>query len=689
MQEEANLIQSVKIPLTIEGQLERYVASSSNIHHERYEVLWHAWKQNKIWIAQLLQGTFISFPTYSRHDESHAQTVLHNIELILGEKRIATLSASECFVLLHTVYIHDIGMLITAADQNTIVSNEKFIEMVDYLEQEGDGSLRNAVTALKKTDYTYTSENKSQVKEKLYRDKLQVYYAFIKLFANYRRSEHGEQSKNRLYEWTKESNKLGAGFSLAGIPQRIFLTIAECAQMHTEPEFDSIMRLPHEDDGYVFDYIHPRFVSVLLMLGDILDMDNDRFHPLALLSVDDIPELSMAHYRKHLSIRKLHISPQIIEIAADCENQNALRLVRKECDMLTGILQQAGYAWSSICPSGFSGALPTLGSVELYLSGKGIPRELVSAKFEIPQKRAFEILEGANLYANKYAFLREFLQNAIDATKIQYWKECMSAIAFEKKDSKTIKIQSPYDLETYVSTAKYPIEIEMEICKQNVNNDILPITSEDIKNIDKNCTYGVNVSIRDMGIGIDHDSILRISSVGKSTSKDNKILKEMPTWLKPTAEFGVGLQSAFLVTPLFKCITHTRSEEKYEITFGSGALAQYDGYINVKPSEKSTGKDEDAYGTKFDVFVENGKKMKHEDYPDSWGGEDFFDVDYDRLRPIRHSAELMSQMILYLDSLVGESLFPIKLSVRKLDEIKIPINVTEKNTVRTIKICGI
>jgi len=676
----------IKIPLTVEEQLERYVRESKHTHHERYEVLWHAWNQNKRWIIQLLQGTMLSFPTYSRHDETHAQTVLHNIELILGERRIAMLSATDCFMLLHVVYLHDIGMLITAAEQKEIVSNERFLKMVDYLEEEGDGSLRKAVEALKRTEYKYNVDNAYEVKQKLYMDKLQIYYAFIHLFANFRRSEHGEESGNRLYEWTKEPDKLGTGFSLAGIPQRIFLMIAECAKTHTKPEFNSVMQLPQEDNGYVFDYIHPRFISVLLQLGDILDMDNDRFHPLAMLSVDNIPELSIAHYRKHLSIRKLHIRPDIIEIAADCENQEALRLVRRECDMLTAILQEAGYAWSSISPSDSWGALPILKSVELCLNGEKIPKELVSAKFYISQKRAFEILEGANLYASRFVFLREFLQNAIDATKLQYWKECKSTMAFFNSDGLQ-KIKSPYDLEKYISTSKFPIEIEMEICKRNSEYMIEAVTSDDIRNLpNEHYVYGVNVRIKDLGIGIDRESILRIASVGTSTNKERKEIEEMPSWLKPTAEFGVGLQSAFLVASTFKCNTRTRTEQCYEITFGSGALTQYDGYINVKPLKELENKD-NSYGTCFEVFVPRDKKMLHEEFPNSWDGEDIFSSEYDKMRPIRHSAELMSQMILYLDSVIGEALFPIHLKVKKIEGVKIPINTMGKNNIRAIKWC--
>lgn len=673
----------VKIPLTIEEQLERYVTASKHTHHERYEVLWHAWNQNKRWIMQLLQGTMLSFPTYSRHDESHAQTVLHNIEMILGEKRVELLSATDCFVILHTVYIHDIGMLITASEQKEITTNSEFMKMVDYLEENGDGSLKRAVDALKRREYRYEVDDKFGFNKKLYRDKLEVYYAFIHLLANYRRREHGEKSKNLLYEWTKEPDKLGIGFSLAGIPQRIFLTIAECAKMHTESSFESINELPQEDDGYAFDYIHPRFICVMLALGDILDMDNDRFHPLAMLNADSMPELSMAHYRKHLAIRRLHIRPDIIEIAADCENQEALRLVRRECDMLTSILQQAGYAWSSICPLDFPGALPTLGEVELCLINQKIPKELVSARFNIPQKKAFEILEGANLYSNRFIFLREFLQNAIDATKIQYWKECRSAMFF-CDNNKIDHIYSPYDLEKYVSTQKFPIEVEMELCKKKGENNVKTITREDVCNVgEEGYVYGVNVKIKDLGIGMGRDSILRIASVGTSANKETKIISEMPGWLKPTAEFGVGLQSAFLVVSTFKCNTHTRSNECYEITFGSGALAQYEGYINVKPIDFE--ERDDSYGTCFEIFVTEDKMIRYEEYPYSWAREDVFSEEYDKMRPIRHSIELMVQMALYLDSLIGEALFPIHLNMKKSQGVEIPFKLI-KEKIRSIKI---
>ena len=67
------------IPLTIERHLENY--SKKEGHTDRHETMWHAWYQNKRWIGQLLQITLHSFPTYSKHDETHALSVLNNIVL--------------------------------------------------------------------------------------------------------------------------------------------------------------------------------------------------------------------------------------------------------------------------------------------------------------------------------------------------------------------------------------------------------------------------------------------------------------------------------------------------------------------------------------------------------------------------------------------------------------------------------
>lgn len=674
----------LQIPLTIERQLENY--SRCEGHTDRHETLWHAWYQNKRWISQLLQITLSSFPTYSKHDESHALSVLNNIEMLLGQEGIAQLTASDCFVLLHTVYIHDIGMCITQQDRKEIVENENFIDMIEELEKSGDETTKKAIKTLKCTEYEAISgsdEEKVSYLKTLYRAKLDVYYAMLELLSAYRRTEHGEKSAQRLYEWTLKPEKLGAGFSMAGVPLRIFLAIAKSAQMHTCGSFDEIERLPQKDGGYASDYYHPRFVSVLLMLGDLLDMDNDRFHPMVMELVEEFSETSRMHYDKHKSIRKLNISPDVIEIEADCPNQNALRLVRRECDMLVDILRHAGYKWTSICPDGFKGSLPSLKEVNLFLNGQKIPEELVTAQFNISQNKAFSILEGSNLYEERFVFLREFLQNAVDASKMQYWLDYMGTAEYYY-EHEMVEKKTPEQMNQELPLDKYPVEIEMKLQKRDDKEGLKDVRLEDIQQIEKGkpgkFEYGILVSVKDFGTGIDKESITAISKVGSSRIKDKRIIQKMPQWLRPTAEFGVGLQSAFLLADSFKCYTHTRSGERYEITFNSGSSLSYEGYINVIPYDYLDGIYE-AYGTCFEMFVPLKKKFLHSESIYTWSGSDPFAEDYENTRILRHASELISQMALYLDKLLGEVLFPVVLSVDSQNLLKLELNTKRENTI--------
>ena len=82
------------ISMTIEQQLESYCHCSNTT--ERHRSLWYAWQHNKKWLAQMMEWAMPSFPSYSKHDVSHAETVIHNIEMQLGENAIKALSASDC-----------------------------------------------------------------------------------------------------------------------------------------------------------------------------------------------------------------------------------------------------------------------------------------------------------------------------------------------------------------------------------------------------------------------------------------------------------------------------------------------------------------------------------------------------------------------------------------------------------------
>ncbi len=48
-------------------------------------------------------------------------------------------------------------------------------------------------------------------------------------------------------------------------------------------DYHKILELQHTTNGIVNDYCHPRFIALMLCLGDLLDLDTDRFNEYFLI----------------------------------------------------------------------------------------------------------------------------------------------------------------------------------------------------------------------------------------------------------------------------------------------------------------------------------------------------------------------------------------------------------------------
>ncbi len=648
---------STALPLTIERRLRLY--NEQKNHEERHEILWHAWNQNKRWLTQLLQMTMMTFPTYSLHNDSHSKTVLYNMEKVLGEKRIRLLSPTDCFMLLHVAYVHDIGMCITADDREKMFQGDDIVYLLERLKENGDLDMKNAAERLM-SELGFHKGNIdderifNEVKKDIHQ-RLDIYQAIIYLMQEAQRGQHGIKSREHIIDWTMDQDKLGTAFSMSGIPLRIFVWIARCAGLHTDWNFEHILALPVKDAGYTHDEIHPRFIAVMLQIGDALDLDNGRFHMFTKMVMGDLPIQSQAHYSKHQSIRQLQITSRDIMIMADCDSQQALRLIREECDNLERLLQHSSYYWSQIAPEKMGGCLPTMQNPVLMLKGKVIPKELVTSRFDISQSKAFRLLQGENVYQGKFPFMRELIQNAIDATKLQCWKEyqasAMGGRSFGSFDGKDISLQK---FAEKIEPSQYAIEIDMSYgyMDQEQRFHLLQNTEKILS--EKN--VGVYIQIKDYGSGITRNDIANIASVGTSYQNRRAILRKMPDWLRPTGEFGIGLQSVFLFSDSFRCLTYCRNGECYRIEFNDRSNGG-NGYINVEPLDPED--NNLTFGTTFQLFVSYRKKYLHEYFMSAWEGKDTFSEDYERTRPARHSLELMKQIITDVNTQIGEPLFPI------------------------------
>lgn len=106
------------------------------------------------------------------------------------------------------------------------------------------------------------------------------------------------------------------------IPARLFKLLGRICLMHGMPfsEILSSKGLSFKEAGLAQEDCHPRFVACLLRMGDLLDLDDNRFCPvMQRIAGQNRPHISKAHEDKHAGIRHLRIDRERIAISAECE----------------------------------------------------------------------------------------------------------------------------------------------------------------------------------------------------------------------------------------------------------------------------------------------------------------------------------------------------------------------------------
>ena len=206
--------------------------------------------------------------------------------------------------------------------------------------------------------------------------------------------------------------------------------------------------------------------------------------------------------------------------------------------------------WSKIVPEDLGGYAPHFDNKELLINGVPDIEGVAGLKLTISQDKAFQIIEGASIYDNPLVFLREVLQNALDATKLQLWKDLCddTYMAWMGLLDKTrLQTLQPYDIDSKIYD-NYPITVEVSATDDN----------------------HVKIQVTDRGTGITVEDFKRMCNVGESYESSKQLqskIQKMPNWLRPTAGFGIGLQSIFLVADKFTIDTCTGQETYHAVVY--------------------------------------------------------------------------------------------------------------------------
>ncbi len=532
------------------------------------------WSFDKKLIPKALQQVGQLFPHYSRHDHSHSEQILINIERLLGEHRIKLLSATDTWLLLEAAYWHDIGMVVPYQSLKDALEKPEFQIYRQQIAADSSNELQNFAHHFDSTDLSKAFTGATSPLDAVTRFRL--------LMAEWFRREHPNRSEKSINDPWQEIGLSSPRTEL--IPKRLFRLLGRVCALHGASFADVLNQLPHKEVGMSNDDCHPRFVACLLRLGDLLDMDDNRFCPvMQRIAGDNRPALSKAHEDKHSSIRHFRLDSNRIEISAVCESIDGYVEQWRWLNYLRDEMQSQMARWQDIAPSPELGLLPTLGEVKVDITGKQlITKPGVRPEFGLNADRAMKLLKGDNLYQHVDA-IRELLQNAVDATLIRIWLT-------SKSEHKTIGNEPDDVSKDYFH--KYQIQARLE----RIEKPEPPISEEQIK---------WRVTVIDQGIGISQNDLPYLMNVASSSAnaKRQTLINEMPEWLQPSGTFGIGLQSVFMWTDVVRIKTKSiYSHEALDIALHSPTGAQH-GLVTIELAENAYLR---AIGTElsFDLFTE-------------------------------------------------------------------------------------
>ena len=324
-----------------------------------------------------------TFPMYTLHDETHICNVLRIMAQLLGD-HTDKLTRDEAAMLILAACCHDMGMSYSDQEKQELLDDRDRIDQ--YLEQHHD---------------EYVKAYKTNPDEPTFTDKM---------LRKYLRSIHHERISELL-------NRKPWPECLRGKVDRKDL-VRVCQSHGDNPS--------SLNDLGCTPTVDLRFCAVLLRLADILDFDTIRA-PKAVYDYcgfndakGDEAKYSKTEWEKHLASQGfdfIHVAdrsvPYDLPYHATSKSMQIKQAVNSYLDWVDSELNECGKLlrryvgeWQDfILPNKILRTIETEG----YVSGQ--------YHLTMDQDKVMELLVGEEMYNDPSAFVRELIQNAIDAVR--------------------------------------------------------------------------------------------------------------------------------------------------------------------------------------------------------------------------------------------------------------------------------
>ncbi len=457
-----------------------------------------------------------TFPHYTRHTVKHSDGIVLQVSRLLFRdneptRPVVALSATEAYIIGAAAYLHDAGMVTSDEEKASILKSD---EWARWTAPGNPGALRWAeIRAFRSA---------SSPSDRALRDFLaDVQTRF--LIAELSRRTHHMRAREFM---TQNQQWLG----LFAFNNNILLrTIAAVCIAHgfEQRELEDRDRYPDRRD-IEGDEVNVRFAALLLRLGDLLEMSHDRACPLLMNAASPLPAESYAHWTQYQRITHSLVAPDLIELRAECANQEEHRFLADWCQWLVAEVKGASVLMAR-CSRHSEWQLPKAELEGPDATIKITPSASASYipsnwKFELDSETVFRRFID-DIYAAPETFLRELIQNSLDALRCRLYLDL-------QKDGLAVP-EFPTQTDTSLR-ARYTVHIELRnVALPN------PLSGE--------MEERQVLTVVDTGIGMDKDIVQRyLLQVGRSFYTTPEFQRNFR--FVPTSRFGLGFLSVFAVS---------------------------------------------------------------------------------------------------------------------------------------------
>ena len=470
------------------------------------------------------------FTEYTPHDENyHLKRLFYVADLLLGDGVILNMNATELFLLSVSLYGHDWGMAMSEVEKKYILSGyKKEKDTVNLLDNEG-----NRIREFCK--------ERNMDPDKL--DKIG-----IEDWREYVRVTHAFRSGKRIKNYFDPISTGVAEFA-SRICEGHGVDFGIIDDHNSYPTDASIHR----------DIVNVKALTVYVRLVDLLDLGEDRTPYVLWKFVAPRNKFSKMEWEKHRALQPVTFPDyqlnRCIKVDGSTDDQDVYmsimdlkRYVDEQFRQCSDILNRINHNYHQL----------NISHIDWRIVARGF--EPIAIQFEFDRNSMFNILSDEIYQGDPYVFVRELLQNAIDAIE-------MRTEILEKKDL-----------------------------------SFKPIIKIDVREDDNHYI----VQLTDNGIGMDEYIIRNYLVVaGKSYYRSADFLKE-ELKMDPISRFGIGVLSCFMTADCVEIETlkdpnTTKNQDSLIISIPSK-----ENYFKIKKNSKPLNT-----GTTFRVYVIKNKLPKN------------------------------------------------------------------------------